>query len=211
MAEKELTVYEALLEISRLNDKIKKFKSESKLFIYYSVESSNKINGINREDFIKSLQSNYDSIRHLISNLAEYKAKVALSNATTTIKIGEKEYTIAEAIQRKQNIKIESSFLMDLQLQISSAQTKIEAINSKVESKLPEYLNNVKTDNSTAEEIEKLTENYYRNNKCSILDPNKLVDNISTLVSDLELFLTEVDSKITTSNCKTIIKVNLED
>lgn len=211
MAEKELTVYEALLEISRLNDRIAKIKSESKQFIYYSVESSNKINGIEREKFVKSLQSNYDSIRHLISNLAEYKAKVALSNATTTIKIGEKEYTIAEAIQRKQNKNIESSFLTELQFQISSVQTRIEAINSKVELNLPEYLNNVKTDNSTAEEIQKLTENYYKNNKCSILDPNNLVDNISDLVSDLELFLTEVDSKITASNCKTIIKVNLED
>ena len=128
MTTKTLSVYDALIEISRINDKISNvfngFK-DNNLFITYGIENSKTLCGIDRDKCLNVLKSNYDSINHLISNLYEYKAKVALSNATTKITIGNKEYTVAEAIQRKANIDNEVKFINRIESQLSRALSEI--------------------------------------------------------------------------------------
>lgn len=211
MATKTVSVYEALIEVSRINDQIEKINYGSKLFIGYGPENAKIIGGINRVDFENGLKSNYDSIHHLIKNLAEYKAKIALSNATTKIKIGEKEYTIAEAIQRKANVSVELKLLQDIATQIANANKEINMSNIKVETGLPTYLAQVKTESSTPEDIEKLTSAYKLDRTYKIIDPYGLVDKVESMREELAQFVSEVDSKITTSNCTTIIDVELED
>lgn len=213
MAEKTLSVYEALIEISRLNDKIEKFNSSSTmpLFLACATESAKYIEGMEKEKYINLLKSNYDSCRHLISNLSEYKAKVALSNALTTITVGGKEYTIAEAIQRKQNIDTEIRFLRMIETQLKDVNTKITAKNNSVKAGLTEYLEKVKSETATPEEIDKLTNIYNEKNLFILVDPYGITGTIDEKRQELETFLSDVDTKITASNCSTMITVNLED
>lgn len=213
MAEKTLSVYEALIEISRLNDKIEKFNSSSTmpLFLACATESAKYIEGMEKEKYINLLKSNYDSCRHLISNLSEYKAKVALSNAKTTITVGGKEYTIAEAIQRKQNIDTEIRFLRMIETQLKDVNTKITAKNNSVKAGLTEYLEKVKSETATPEEIDKLTNIYNEKNLFILVDPYGITETIDEKRQELETFLSDVDTKITASNCSTMITVNLED
>lgn len=213
MAEKTLSVYEALIEISRLNDKIEKFNSSSTmpLFLACATESAKYIEGMEKEKYINLLKSNYDSCRHLISNLSEYKAKVALSNALTTITVGGKEYTIAEAIQRKQNIDTEIRFLRMIETQLKDVNTKITAKNNSVKAGLTEYLEKVKSETATPEEIDKLTNIYNEKNLFILVDPYGITETIDEKRQELETFLSDVDTKITASNCSTMITVNLED
>lgn len=213
MAEKTLSVYEALIEISRLNDKIEKFNSSSTmpLFLACATESAKYIEGMEKEKYINLLKSNYDSCRHLISNLSEYKAKVALSNALTTITVGGKEYTIAEAIQRKQNIDTEIRFLRMIETQLKDVNTKITAKNNSVKAGLTEYLEKVKSETATPEEIDKLTNIYNEKNLFILVDPYGITETIDEKRQELETFLSDVDTKITASNCSTMITVDLED
>lgn len=213
MAEKTLSVYEALIEISRLNDKIEKFNSSSTmpLFLACATESAKYIEGMEKEKYINLLKSNYDSCRHLISNLSEYKAKVALSNALTTITVGGKEYTIAEAIQRKQNIDTEIRFLRMIETQLKDVNTKITAKNNSVKAGLTEYLEKVKSETATPEEIDKLTNIYNEKNLFILVDPYGITGTIDEKRQELETFLSDVDTKITASNCSTMITVVLED
>lgn len=213
MAEKTLSVYEALIEISRLNDKIEKFNSSSTmpLFLACATESAKYIEGMEKEKYINLLKSNYDSCRHLISNLSEYKAKVALSNALTTITVGGKEYTIAEAIQRKQNIDTEIRFLRMIETQLKDVNTKITAKNNSVKAGLTEYLEKVKSETATPEEIDKLTNIYNEKNLFILVDPYGITETIDEKRQELETFLSDVDTKITASNCSTMITVVLED
>lgn len=213
MAEKTLSVYEALIEISRLNDKIEKFNSSSTmpLFLACATESAKYIEGMEKEKYINLLKSNYDSCRHLISNLSEYKAKVVLSNALTTITVGGKEYTIAEAIQRKQNIDTEIRFLRMIETQLKDVNTKITAKNNSVKAGLTEYLEKVKSETATPEEIDKLTNIYNEKNLFILVDPYGITETIDEKRQELETFLSDVDTKITASNCSTMITVNLED
>lgn len=213
MAEKTLSVYEALIEISRLNDKIEKFNSSSTmpLFLACATESAKYIEGMEKEKYINLLKSNYDSCRHLISNLSEYKAKVALSNALTTITVGGKEYTIAEAIQRKQNIDTEIRFLRMIETQLKDVNTKITTKNNTVKAGLTEYLEKVKSETATPEEIDKLTNIYNEKNLFILVDPYGITETIDEKRQELETFLSDVDTKITASNCSTMITVDLED
>ena len=213
MVEKTLSVYEALIEISRLNDKIEKFNSSSTmpLFLACATESAKYIEGMEKEKYINLLKSNYDSCRHLISNLSEYKAKVALSNALTTITVGGKEYTIAEAIQRKQNIDTEIRFLRMIETQLKDVNTKITAKNNSVKAGLTEYLEKVKSETATPEEIDKLTNIYNEKNLFILVDPYGITETIDEKRQELETFLSDVDTKITASNCSTMITVDLED
>lgn len=213
MVEKQITVYDALIEISRLNDKIKKFNSSNTMpiMIGCSTENAKKVKGYDKDEYTNLLKSNYDSIRHLISNLGMYKAKVAQSNAITTITVSGKEYTIAEAIQRKQNINTEIRFLNMIRQQINSVNHEISSKDHEVENGLSDYLSKIKNEDSTSDDIDKFTESYYKNNKYTIIDPNDLVGKIDELESNIEDFLNEIDSKITASNCKTLINVELED
>lgn len=214
MAEKELSVYEALIEISRINDKIEKFNNRITTrppFIGYGPEKSKLIKGVERETYINTLKSEYDSISHLISNLAEYKAKVALSNATTTIEIGGKDYTVAEAIQRKDNISTELKLLQIIEANIIKVNNEITTHNRTVENNLPDYLEKVTSENSTPEDIEKLTEKYKLDNTYVLIDPNNLYITLESKKEELSTFVSEVDTKITSSNCRTMIKVQLAD
>lgn len=213
MTEKTLTVYEALMEVKKINDKL---NNKLRLygvseFIGYGPEKSKNIKGVDRDTYIRNLQSNYDSISHLIKNLAEYKAKIALSNAVTTIVIGEKEYTIAEAIQRKDILKEEERLLQSIRNQMINVEAEISKQNNKVEDNLPVYLEKVTSENSTTEDIEKLSENYRLDHKYVVIDPNNLYKITNEKVDELEVFTNEVDSKITASNCSTMITVQLAD
>ena len=213
MAVKELSVYDALIEISRINDKIEKFENATSInhFVGCGPEKSKTIKGVERETYENFLKSNYDSLSHLISNLAEYKAKVALSNAVTKIVIGGKEYTIAEAIQRKNNISAETRILQLVESNISKVNMEIINHNRRVEDNLPDYLEKVASESATPEDIEKLTEKYKLDNMYVLVDPNKLLDTLEDKKQKLLEFVSSVDSKITTSNCKTLITVELED
>lgn len=213
MATKELTVYEALIEISRIKDKLKNFENfnQVSMFIGFGTQNAKTIKGIERNQFESILQSNYDSITHLIANLAEYKAKLALSNAITKINIGNKEYTIAEALQRKDNIKIEHDLLNAIQSQINMTNNQVTKHNNDVDNCLSDYLEKVKGENSTPEDIEKLTETYNINNKYIVIDPNKIIENINNKYEELETFMRDVDVQITSSNVKTLITVELKD
>lgn len=209
---KELTVYQALIEISRINDMIDKQKRrEVNYYVSAAPENSQKISGFNRSEAEDILKSVYDSMNHLILNLASYKGAVALSNATTKVKINGKEYTVAEAIQKKANFDTEMSFYNDIRNNITSVKNYIEKENRKIENGLESYLEKVKTENTTPEEIEKLTDKYYLDRKLVMVDPYKLATTIDKKIEDLTKFMNEVDNALTYSNCVTTIAVELED
>lgn len=213
MVKKEMTVYEVLIEISRIKDKLNKFENsnQASMFIAFCTQNAKTIKGLEREKYEAVLKSNYDSITHLISNLAEYKAKLALSNATTKITINGKEYTIAEALQRKDNITVEKDLLNIMSNQINMVNSQITRHNDDIDRGLPDYLEKIKGENSTPEDIEKLTETYNINNKYIVIDPNKIIENINNKYEELETFIRDVDVQITSSNVKTLVTVELKD
>lgn len=210
MSTKSLSVYQALVQLSRYKDQLNKLSTDY-TYVYYAPKTSKQIHGTERSKFENTLKSNYDSTNSLINNIQALETAIAVSNATTIVKINDVSYTVAAAIKEKEMSSKKLEFYNSILENISQTNAYIEKTNINVELQLPDYLNKVKSESSTADEIELLTKKYYDDRKLELVDPLKLSENINKKKEDIYDFLSIVDTVLTESNVSTIITVEFLD
>lgn len=207
----EMTIARALTELKTLDKKINKKILESK-FAIVCKKFSKKVDGIQtREEFNKSAKSSYDSIVDLINRKNEIKRKVVISNAATKVIISNKEYTVAEAIERKNSISLDKSLLSCMKRNYSECLGKYQVNNEMVDSQLNEHLKTIfgteiKQKDS---DIVVFTENFRRQHGYEIIDPLMLKEKIDKLTDEIHNFETEVDACLSESNA--ITKITISD
>lgn len=213
MAEKKLTVYEALQEKKLLEKRIAGIDFKNTLFVTYSGKNDTDVSGVPMDKAVAAMKANYTSILHLISNLAAYSAAITQSNAVTKVTMNGKEYTVAEAIARYNNIAVEKKFLQTLANQFVSTKNFVEKHNTDIKDpkKVSEYIQNVLGEKRTDATISSATDTYYENNLWTILDPNELNNSINDKIEELNSFAERFHFILTQSNAVTEITVNLED
>src|SRR5699024_6678122 len=100
MMTETMTIHKALAELKVLESRIMKTVGDG-TYCVANKHSNEKINGVSVEDYKKVMQGAYDKAVDFITRYKAIKKAVTLSNAKTIIKIGEEEYTVAEAIWMK--------------------------------------------------------------------------------------------------------------
>ena len=100
MTTEKMTIHKALAELKIIGDRINSSISTA-TFIKANKHSNEKINGVSIEDFRKQIQGSWDKSNDLIKRRNAIKRAVVLSNATTKVKVGIEEFTVAEAIEMK--------------------------------------------------------------------------------------------------------------
>lgn len=100
MTNETMTVHKALCELKTLDARIKK-AVESSVYVFANKHSNAKVSGLSVSDYCAEIKSAYQSATDLIARRDAIKRAVVLSNATTKVTVGGKEYTIAEAIEMK--------------------------------------------------------------------------------------------------------------
>ena len=100
MQKETMSVHKALAERKTLESRINGLINTSR-FINVNKHSNEKIEGMPVEDYKKTLQGAWDKATDLIKRQEAINRAVTLSNAVTKVKIGEDEYTVAEAIWQK--------------------------------------------------------------------------------------------------------------
>lgn len=205
----KMSVHRALSELKTYNSRINKAIKSS--FVQANKKNNNKIDGISIEEFVKKLQGNFDSAKSLIENKKKLKAAIVLSNASTKVTIGNKEYTVAEAIERKQLLVDEKSFLDNLKFQYENQVRFINNKNDKLPQLLEQYLQAVlgEKDKRTVEDIEAHTKNFYSREEYILIDPMNINEYIEELENDIITFETNVDYVLSESNATTFIEVDL--
>lgn len=205
----KMSVHRALSELKTYNSRINKAIKSS--FVQANKKNNNKIDGISIEEFVKKLQGNFDSAKSLIENKKKLKAAIVLSNASTKVTIGNKEYTVAEAIERKQLLVDEKSFLDNLKFQYENQVRFINNKNDKLPQLLEQYLQAVlgEKDKRTVEDIEAHTKNFYSREEYILIDPMNINEYIEELEKDIITFETNVDYVLSESNATTFIEVDL--
>lgn len=215
MSKKTITVYEGLSELKKLDKQIEKIKNTDNIgFIFYKRCSDDIIDGMSIDDIKKNMTSNLQSIQHLISNYKEIKSKIEQSNAITKVTIGEKEYTVAEAIARKKLIEFEESFLKTLKNQYAMCVNKVKNTNDKVSNPtaVADYISRTLGDcKKTQELIDSQTKTYHALNDYELVDPSNLKQVIDSMENDIESFKVEINFKLVASNAITTIDLELED
>ncbi len=164
---------------------------------------------VDTDKFNKSAQSSYQSFKDLLDRYNRLKAAIVVSNATAKVTVAGREYTVAEAVERKRSIDTERTCLQKMQQQWKDVKQNYEVHNNFQQERLDKLiLQELGKDNKTSVEVvQNLTDAFWKNNKAEIVDPLGLEEKISVYKKDIEDFESNVDWVLSESNGRVMITV----
>lgn len=199
----EITVTRGLAEMKLLKKRIES-KINSTQFISGKKRSAKKIDNVfTVDEFGKEVKANYDSIVDLIERLKTIKSAIVKFNAEQTVIIADKEMTVADAIERKNNIVFEKTLLKKMVNQYNNIIAIINTKNEDMEQKLDrqiQTMNGGDSKKTDTEQTEAFSKSYRESNAWEIIDPLKLKDKINKLQEDIENFELNVDFVLSEKN-----------
>jgi len=221
MAVKKITLTEALAELKlldkKINKKLRELLNHDKIFVVDYKLGNEKVLRMSRkteDEFKRDAQSELDFIKALINNRKKLKAKIAETNAITKVTIAGKEYTIVEAIERKNSIEQEKALLNKLVAQYDFIKSRVDEINERAEEEVDRLLEaklSNESKNTPAEEIKKLKDILLSDKKAEFVDPLNIQKYIEDLSNEIEEFERNVDVALSIVNAKTEIEIDYDE
>lgn len=213
MTTERMTVHKALAELKIIDDRIQKAMNNVPFVEVYK-NGTDKICGVGIKDCSDSIKSNYQKVDSLIKRRNAMKRAVVLSNATTKVKVGDTEYTVAEAIEMKNHGMNGTKRLLNELVSQYNYVTHILNENSgkNLEEKAEQYVMSVlraqgeSTDKTDTKQIQALRDSYIENNTFEMLDPIGIASKIEELDKMVTEFDTEIDAALSVSNALTTIE-----
>lgn len=210
MTKETMTVHRALAELKLLDDRIDKAIT-SGVFCITNRHSNQKISGVSIDEYKQIIISNYDKASDLIKRREALKRAVAVSNATSKVKIGDKEYTRAEAIEmRNTGIEWKKALLTAMQRQYERAMADIKKNDGTLEERATTYVQGLyggKDAKLDDESVRRNRDDFIKANTIDLVDPIKILDKIGALEDEIDTFSAEVDSALSVSNALTEITI----
>lgn len=211
MTTETMTVHKALAELKILDGRIKK-EIQNGSYCAANKHSNDKINGIPIDDFKKSVRGTYDKVTDLINRRKAIKKAIVLSNAKTTVKIADVEYTVAEAIEMKNHgIELEALLINAMDKQYQQAQAEVNRQNgNNLEERADQYVTAIygqKEGKTNSADIDKVRKDFLEANSYEIVDPINVQDKVEALRQKIDAFMADVDSALSVSNALTKITI----
>lgn len=211
MTVEKMNVHQALAELKTLDKRIEK-AIEMRSWVVVNKHSNSKIGGLEIGEWVKDCRSDYEKVMALIRHRDAIKRAVVNSNAVTKVLIAGVEYTVAEAIDKKNH---GTQFLSAMARRLTMDYAKAEmAANRENDSRLEEradaYVRSLigNTDMKGAtDEVKRLRDEFIKAQTVDIIDPMDSRKEIARLEEDVSSFLTNVDAALSTSNATTEITV----
>ena len=175
------------------------------------------------QDITAEIRANYDSAISLLKNYEALKLAVIRSNSGITkdttgleeTKIGGRDMLVAEIIAKQKYVMpFYKRFIDVLSTQYNRVIGEIEKRNSRVHDNLGNVLSGISNGSNeklTEAQVQSISETYYANNSCFIVDPLKLSETIRKLQKEYDEFLDEADSRLSEVNALKIVEVNLDE
>lgn len=210
----QISVTRGLVQLKRLEEKIQRdIRMISEFVTVNKVQENNVLNGtMTKKQYNEYVQTKWQSLMDKISLRQEIKDEIVKSNANTVVTIAGKKYTIAQAIEKKNNIE---KFEKPISAMLNGAYAK--ALNS-VEMKNDEVVENAERNffgrgeerrkNESNKDLLDAMEIYINSRKFEIIDPlniKKLKEEFENGILD---FIAEVDQVLTESNSTTMIQIS---
>lgn len=210
MTSEKMTVHKALSELKIIDNRIERAINEGTYCVANKV-SNKMIHGISIQDYRNSIQGDFDKPVDLIKRRNAIKRAVVLSNAQTKVKVGEVEYTVAEAIEMNNSgLVLKETLHIELKRQLGYAKGLIANENGKsLEERAEKYVQGIYTDtDKKSSEIEKLRKDFIESNTYELVDPIGIVGEIEKLEKEISDFKVEVDAALSVSNAITEIEIS---
>lgn len=212
MTTEKMTVHKALAELKLLDDRIKKAITDGGFFCVANKHSNEKIDGAPLDEYIKTMQGNYDKAVDLINRRKAIKRAVVLSDAVTKVTVADVEYTVAEAIEMKNHgIEFDTLLMAYMRKHYDSAQMQIKRENGKdLEGRADQYVTAIygqKEGKTNTADIEKVRSDFLEANQYELIDPLNVLEKIDSLERKINDFMAEVDSALSVSNALSEITI----
>ena len=213
MTKEKMTIHKALSELKTMDDRIVKAMSIN--YVLAVKHSAEKINGLTVEKFKENMKSGYQKVVDLIARRDAMKRAVVLSNASTKVKIGENEYTVAEAIEMKNHgMEFRKGLLNRITRAYNEAQNELnrnggEALEKKAEQYVLAVIAAQPKDSKMSvdsDAMKALRKTYIENNTYDLLDPLNVTKIMDELDAEINEFEVEIDAALSVSNSLTVIE-----
>ena len=210
----KMTVHKALAELKTMDARIAKAIHETP-YVLAVKHSAEKINGMTVDNFKDKMRSGYQKATNLIARRDAMKRAVVLSNATTKVKIGDNEYTVAEAIEMKNHgMEFKSDLLRQMNSAYTAAQNELvrnggEALEKKAEQYVLAVIAAQPKDSKMSvdsDAMKTLRQTYIDNNTYDLVDPMNIAKVMEKLDAEINEFNAEVDAALSCSNALTVIE-----
>lgn len=207
MKTETMTVHGALAELKMLDKRIED-KIDKAVFATANKNTNKKIAGKEIKDYVAGMNSTYQSITDLIKRRAAIRRVLSISNAVTKVKIADKEYSVAEAIEMKRSgIDVLTNLLSAMVMQKESSEVECERINEKLSDKADAQVSAIygTKEKVITHEAMSMREAYIAANTMEVVSIDSLDAEIEKLRSEIDRFNCDVDVALSVSNATTTI------
>jgi hypothetical protein len=203
-SKQSMSITQGLAELKLLDKRINTHLKHLKW-----ADVSTESNRVDVEKLKQRATAEYQSYMDLVKRRDSIKRAIVLANASTQVKIGSWEGTIAEAIEHKRSIEYQQNLLGTMKAQLQETRKSFDTMKSQMDSRLERLLQSelgkdVKTNPDT---LSALTNTFRANNKVEMVDPLDLATKIASLEEEIDTFETNVDWVLSEANGKTMVEV----
>lgn len=210
----QMSITRALVELKRFDERIAQSISQAS-FVAVKVGRGDKtriLNTNDKEDVVKGkIQGSFDKVNSLFVNRAALKAAIVKSNAAVTVKILDKEMTVAEAIELKSQIPLMQMYAHTLSAQNTQARNLVEKANAILNDQIEKAATAAVGDKTKVDEAVFLSIANPRKDmgEHAVFDPSGIQDQLDKLTERVSVLKSEIDFVLSESNARTTISVDL--
>lgn len=207
-----MTIHRALAELKLIDSRIE--KAIASIEPTGVMQANKPVSGFYaKEDFEKSAKANYQSVLDLIERKNKIKSAIVSANGVTTVNVGGKTITIADAINFKAVIVFKKNLIASLLKKHNAIKSKFITENEKV--------HNVALENAkimigkqgddrvkpTDDDVKAIVEPFVKRNEFHLVNPLNIESLTESLQKEVNEFEVEVDSVLSEINAITVIEI----
>lgn len=206
-----MTITRGLRELKTLDARINKGIQELKTLDVRQNKYKGKALDTNQtiEEFEKNAKSGYESVSDLMEKRRKLKSGIMKANATTMVKIGDKEMTIAEVIEMRNSLPYKQELYRKLRTEFNTYQTKLQGARHNLDMQVEKLVeqNTGKDRKADKEDYDKIAGPFIEANEIHLVDPLKTEEIIKKLDEEITLIESDVDIVLSEINAKTEISI----
>ena len=210
MTTETMNIHQALAELKTLDKRIEAAINDGE-WVVANKHSNTKISGVDLKDFAENIKSRHQKVTSLIARAEAIKRAVVNSNAVTKVLIAGKEYTVAEAIEMKNNgIVRKKKLIFRLHTDYAHAKVAADRANgAEMERRADDYIRTMLgTDvKGMTAEVKRMREEFITAQTMELVDPIGALKQMEALNEEITAFETNVDAALSVSNALTNIEV----
>ena len=211
MTTETMNIHKAMIELKTLESRILDAISGVQ-FVLPNKHSNEKLSGIPIKQVAANIVDSYKSATDLIRRRNAIKQAVIRSNSETVVNVCGKEYTVAEAIDMKNNgLKGQKSLLAKLSMDYNKAKRDADMSNASLDSRADNYVKSMYENadmKNLSDDVRKTRESFIESQTVELLDPLGIKKVIDDMNEEINQFMVEIDAALSVSNAVTEIAVS---